>query len=308
MQQLVRRSIGQVGGYWRPLAGLARLLEELGELAEGLADPASPPGDVASEMADLWIITTAILDQFLGEAEEPGSLPKQSSPAGDQSDQMAELLIVAGQIARIINYYDGPKTPRSDVEWPSLNETILDFHRTLAALARRLDIDLDRAVREKLESIPGLDSGRFERAVHDPSTAPILEGLLTEDGMDPWEWDRAWGAPTWSERSFTSNVEGIVPSLMSLTRAAIRERIEAYVIAPPFRSVERFPEWRSRLLAELADRDPRRAAVGGLHGSRDDVIVFNGLEMSVAVFPALYSDDRSSEHPSGALLVLRPCL
>jgi NTP pyrophosphatase (non-canonical NTP hydrolase) len=81
-RERVRAAMRQVGGYWRPLAAVARLQEELGELAELLmtctpdieqhaADlaerwPSELAEQCASELADLWIISTALADQFLG--------------------------------------------------------------------------------------------------------------------------------------------------------------------------------------------------------------------------------------------------
>ncbi len=60
------------GGYWRPLAAVARLLEELGELSELLFVGDEPAGGIAGELADLWIITTALADQFLDRGGRPG--------------------------------------------------------------------------------------------------------------------------------------------------------------------------------------------------------------------------------------------
>ncbi len=73
-QEQVRTTLGAVGGYWRPLAAVARLLEELGELAEILMSPTPDAGDLAEELADLWIITTALADQFLWDVAEPDSV------------------------------------------------------------------------------------------------------------------------------------------------------------------------------------------------------------------------------------------
>jgi hypothetical protein len=303
--------MGQVGGYWRPLAGLARLLEELGELAESLADPSIAVDELASEMADLWIISTAILDQFLGEAEEPGAV---QAPQAISSSSVSELLVAAGRIARIINYYDGPKTPRSVAGWPSLEQAVRELHHRLAALARASGVELGMAVREKLASIPPRDSGRFEQAEHDPSTAPFLERFHCLSQQAEWAegraWVRAWGAPSWSARSLEENVEAILPSLSSFTKAAPRERLEAYVIAAPsLGSPEERSQWLERLLGDLGGLDPGAPdSLGGVDGAVGATISFNGVEMAVAVIPSLDAGIR----PHGALgetfVVFRPIL
>jgi hypothetical protein len=308
-QRLVRQVIGQVGGYWRPLAGLARLLEELGELAESLVDPSGGADDLASEMADLWIISTAILDQFLGEAEEPGTVHGQEAVA---NASVSELLVAAGQIARIINYYDGPKTPRSVAGWPSLEQAVRELHHRLAALARACSVELDVAVGKKLASIPPRDSGRFEQVEHDPSTAPLLERF--HSSAQPGEmaegrtWVRAWGAPPWSARPLEANVEAILPSLSSFTKAAPRERLEAYVIAAPsLGSSQERSGWLERLLGELGCLDEgRRNSLGCADGVVGTTISFNGVEMSVAVFPPLDTGIRPQEALSETFVVFRP--
>ncbi|MFI5009601.1 MAG: hypothetical protein ACHQDY_04930 [Solirubrobacterales bacterium] len=154
----MRATLNAVGGYWRPLAAVARLLEELGELAEILVSPTPDAGGLAEELADLWIITTALADQFLGDVAEPDSHPRRTPPS---HDLFAELLAAAGLIARIVNYYDGPKTPRSLDGWVSLSDAVAEFHRVLADVAHAHDVDLATAVNSKLAAIPTLDAGRF---------------------------------------------------------------------------------------------------------------------------------------------------
>ncbi len=273
-QARVRATLNAVGGYWRPLAAVARLSEELGELAEILVSPAPDEGKLAGELADLWIITTAVADQFLGEVGEPDTHPRRTSTSRDLT---IELLLAAGPIARIVNYYDGPKTPRSLNGWVSLSDAVADFHRALARLAHAHAVDLAGAVNAKLRAIPALDAGRFAQSEHDPSTAECLDRLDPDAGCS-----RAWGAPVWSAESFAENVAAIVPSLTSFTKAAVPERIDGYVIVgPPPGSAELPADWPERLLRELASRDPRHES--SAHEGDRPSICFNGLRMSVTV-------------------------
>jgi NTP pyrophosphatase (non-canonical NTP hydrolase) len=300
-QLLVRSTIGGVGGYWRPLAAVARLLEELGELAESLAGRALDDDGLASELADLWIITTAVADQFLGEVAEPDSDPVDPRAPGDPhpgdprapDDPLGELVAAAGAIARIVNYYDGPKTPRSLAEWPSLNDAVAEFHRRLAAVARARGVDLGAAVEEKLRAIPARDADRFAQAEHDPSTAPCLVGFRLLQGT-PWgsevERARLWGAPAWTPQTSARGAAAIVPTLTTFTRAATRERLEGYVIeGPPLDSGGSPGDWVRAMLSELAAHDPRRG-----EGAREPMadrgseppFEFNGVLLSAAVFAA----------------------
>lgn len=59
-------------GYWPPLANLARLTEEVGELARELGDrfgpkakkASEPPGDVAEELGDILFVVGALANQL----------------------------------------------------------------------------------------------------------------------------------------------------------------------------------------------------------------------------------------------------
>jgi NTP pyrophosphatase (non-canonical NTP hydrolase) len=330
-QQLVRATIAGVGGYWRPLAAVARLLEELGELAELLAGPAhdrrEPPSELASELADLWIITTAIADQFLGDVAEPGSRARAAAGPGDavrsdladgdsmggdpaQGDPFRGLVATAGQIARIVNYYDGPKTPRSLAGWPSLSDTVAQLHARLATVADAHGVDLAAAVAEKLGAIPVRDSERFAQSEHDPSTAPCLE-RFRKIRTTPWGADvdraRLWGGPAWSSRPLAANVAAIVPTLVSFTRAALPEGLDGYVIEGPVAASDPAAaggpmldsaspdDWAREVLCELARLGPQGDA------TTEPTAAFNGLRLSPTALsysrPYLLLRPRSTERP-----------
>jgi hypothetical protein len=262
---------------------VARLLEELGELAESLARPAQDDDELASELADLWIITTALADQFLGEVAEPGA-------QGAAGGQLRELVAAAGQIARIVNYYDGPKTPRSLAGWPSLSDAVAELHGILAGVAEAHGVELSTAVADKLRAISVRDAARFARAPHDPSTAACLEQFRLIE-TTPWGTEvaqaRLWGAPPWSAQSLASNVAAIVPTLTSFTRAALREQLEGYVVTgPPLESMELLADWAQAVLSELAGHDPQldQHPRGGVDaaGSQQS-LMFNGVRLSATV-------------------------
>ena len=71
-QQAVDRYIGQFAeGYWPPLSNLARLVEEVGELARELnhryghkpKKPGEPEQDLALELADIMFVLIAIANE-----------------------------------------------------------------------------------------------------------------------------------------------------------------------------------------------------------------------------------------------------
>jgi hypothetical protein len=327
-----------VGGYWRPLAAGARLLEELGELAELLGArasstermPGTPDGQrdgpaaekLALELADAWIITTAIADQFLGEVPEPDEPPAQRR----RDPGLADLLLAAAPIARIVNHYDGPKTPRipAPVARPdrpsALNGAVNEFQDALRALAGSQGLDLRAAVEHKLRAIPRIDSGRFARSEHDPGTAPVLERLrpLLRDHASVGS-ARIWAAPAWSRASLRANVQALLPSLVAFTKAAAAERLEGYVVcAPSHDSLSEAENWLGQLLSELARYDPppkrdpasrRDPRISFRSGPRslwpEPRVSLNGAALQVTLLSPLYDASHPRHFPLQTVAVFR---
>lgn len=255
-QELVRATMLRAGGYWRPLAAVARLLEELGELVELLAGRDASEREVAHELADLWIITTALADQFLGGIADPRTKPSKGL---ESPRAVAAIVVAAGEIARVVNYYDGPKTPGSRSEVPSLKEAIPRFHDALSVLAGSLGVDLAKAVGEKIEVIHGRDMERFEREDSDPSTAASLALLRESPAIagDPALDLRLWGAPAWRGGSVSEAAASMLPSLVSFAKAAGPEELQGYLIAGPATKGMARPYWLEALL------DALRMGLGG---------------------------------------------
>jgi NTP pyrophosphatase (non-canonical NTP hydrolase) len=213
-QRLVRETMIAAGGYWRPLSAAARLLEELGELSELVETGAEAEG-IAGELADLWIITTALADQFLIEVDDPAS-------GSEALADLGMLLAAAGPIARVVNHYDGPKVPREGEPMPTLQGSIAGFHMALLAFAGARRVDLAAAVPEKIARIHARgDIERFGRGGFDPSTAPVLASPLP-DGLP----QRLWGAPDrLPGESATEHAARVREPLTMFAKAARAERL-----------------------------------------------------------------------------------
>jgi NTP pyrophosphatase (non-canonical NTP hydrolase) len=258
LQLEVRRTMLDAGGYWRPLAAVARLLEELAELAELLERPEAPAEELAGELADLWIITTALADQFLIDVADPAAAAPDPSDAPyapyatnarDAPVTAAALMIAAGPIGRVVNYYDGPKTPRAGDQLPSLTGAVTAFHHQLELLCGELSIDLAAAVRAKLAVIRGRDLKRFARGEYDPSTAAVLALMPGPREM------KLWGSPE-LDRAATAaeQARALAPSLRAFDRAAVPEGLDGYVIrapAPPGSTA--LDAWLEKLLEALGE-------------------------------------------------------
>src|ERR1700678_3543096 len=177
LQARVHAMVQNIGGYRRPVNAVARLLEELAELGQELTTAGGE--ELAGEFADLWIITTCLANQFnvvLADGTNGTNGTAKERPADGEATGFVRLVEDAGRIARVVNYYDGPKNPRSLDGFPTLTAAIKSFHRTLRTLAISRGVDLDAAVDSKVTAAGERDRGRFALS-YDPSTADSLRAF-----------------------------------------------------------------------------------------------------------------------------------
>lgn len=313
-QRRVHAAIQSVGGYWRPISGVARLLEELGELAEQFGSENTRPDRrrLSEELADLWIISTCTANQFNINLEDHKSNVLSGTPA---THSFNDVVSHAGRIARIVNYYDGPKTPRSLDAWPSsLGPAIAALHTALYRLATEYDVALDEAIDEKIARIPSIDGGRFEQS-YDPSTADSLhrfEAVRSTTACPYANEARLWGAPRWEPRwSLSRNVDLMLPYLISFTKAAAPERLDGFVIAIDESSLTEdmcvLANWFHTLLKTLAKKDPRPSTLyDGNIQQRGWQFSFNGLRLFISVFSPLYPPNHSRHSSAATFVVLQP--
>lgn len=237
-QLAVRETMVAAGGYWRPLAACARLLEELGECSEQAGGEELP-----GELADLWIITTALADQFLAVVAEPGSATGSSSAEAS----LPALVAAAGPIARVVNHYDGPKVPRAGAPLPSLAGAVERFQEVLGVFARAHEVDLAAAVHEKLAHVHARgDLERFGREGFDPSTAPVL-------AQAPAEGRRLWGAPDAGPQASAEQRAALAREPLEMfAKAARAEALDGFLIAGPAAGAQAGEgAWLGELVAEL---------------------------------------------------------
>lgn len=251
-QPAVRAALAAVGGYWRPSAGVLRLLEELGEVSAALDH--GDAQELGDELADVWIISTAIADQYLAAvaplAVDAGAGPASAgdAAAGQQSavDQafaaapaaadgphrlLAELVVHAGRIARIVNHYDGPKTPKTLDGWIALGPATAALHGTLLALAAAHGVRLGAVVAGKLALLTERDRGRFAPS-SDASTAPVL--VRVRAAHPELAGARLLGAPNWNPASADLAADAALATITTFVKAADPEHLDGLLVpAPP---------------------------------------------------------------------------
>jgi hypothetical protein len=326
LQARVQAMIQNIGGYWRPVNAVARLLEELAELGQELTtgDGDGSREELSGEFADLWIISTCLANQFnvvladgsdgTGGTGNPG--PAAERPADGEAGGFVRLVEDAGRIARVVNYYDGPKNPRSLDGFPTLTAAIKTFHRTLRTLAVSSGVDLDAAVDSKVTVAAERDRGRFALS-YDPSTADSLRAFRAvpdrarrRPSGDPRT--RLWGAPTWDGHlTVEHNVDQIIPFLTCFAKAAGRENLDGFVIrlhdGPESDDLPALSRHLSRVLTCLAARGPRpngsfpaEACTPGWQFS------FGGTRLLISLFSPLYPAPHAHHSQQATFVLLEP--
>lgn len=294
-QREVHESILRVGGYWEPLAAVARLLEELGELVEKLTSETVISSEVVAELADIWIITTCVANQFSVTLDvEPGQvapLAVELQPAVDT------ILKASGRLARVVNYYGGPKNPKKSDEVTPIAPIIESIHASLNQISNTQSVDLPSEIRTTLARATIRDRGRFDSSF-DPSTAPSLEQFRSLSSQTLCTFARAarvWGAPSWEiSRTLRHNVDSLIPYLIRFCKAAPVEDLDGFAILPTWRlgSVRELGDNLRRLLVEMSKSDPlRRRALDGIIDTPGWQYSFAGLRLFISAFSPVYAEN-----------------
>jgi NTP pyrophosphatase (non-canonical NTP hydrolase) len=315
LQAQVHAMIAAIGGYWRPVNAVARLLEELAELGEELttADAEGHCEKLSGEFADLWIISTCLANQFIVILADDRGEGAEAHPDG-AGGGFVRLVEEAGRIARVVNYYDGPKNPRSLDGFPTLTAAITSFHRTLRMLAVSHGVDLDAAVESKVADVTERDRGRFAVS-YDPSTADSLRAfkpVLRAARPSSRTAHRLWGAPTWDGRlTVEHNVDLIIPFLTCFAKAAERENLDGFVIRLPdgqeIGDLPALSRQLSRVLLCLAARGPQpNAAFSAEARTQGWQFSFGGARLRISVFSPLYPAPYSDHCEHGTFVLLQP--
>ncbi|MGJ7452723.1 hypothetical protein [Aquipuribacter sp. MA13-13] len=173
-QLAVDEAISRVGGYWSPAGAALRLFEELCELKLAVD---GKDGSIAEELADVATITLCLANQFQIDAW----------PEVAPEDARLNVWKFAGQIARIVNHYDGPKALKLTEEHSLLSLALPGMLTAVRSLSKRLEVDLEEVLMTKLKKMVRRDKNRFASG-HSSSLARIhtlIEGNRSLPARQP---------------------------------------------------------------------------------------------------------------------------
>lgn len=268
-QQLVDQTIQALGGYWRPLSGLARLLEELGELNELLLQESESEAwqdKLAGELTDLFIISTCLAHQYCGDLEEeyhklgqptdPEELYRVIGAFSTPVEGLLHITARSGQIGRILNHYDGDKKKKPSEQHRSIANEVAILHTYLIRFANTVQVRLFDHIEKTLSFNLARDKNRFS-LTYDPITessrmnfinALKLAGKLTTEKL--------WGALPWDvSKTIEENAANSSLTVERWLKCGKAEQIEGIVFeAPTLAGEAEQPEQISERIKEALSR------------------------------------------------------
>jgi len=209
-----------LGGYWRPLSGLARLLEEVGEVGGALY--ANDESALREELMDVFVISTCLANQYAItlHRQETGSYVET------QDKTYYRLVREAGEVGRILNAYEGDKKLKASATPGSLRRHIEAVQLAVLDLASQHEFDLYRAIVPLIEDKSSRDFGRFD---HTPD--PITEASVR--AYSAYVQGRYWGgieAKPFEEASRYREREGHLTRFLKIAEV---EGLDGFVVRQP---------------------------------------------------------------------------
>ncbi len=319
IQEYIHQSIHTVGGYWPPLSAVARMLEEIAELSYELKNIEEESELVKFELADLFILSVCIANQYsahlASEYEELGIdiKPKKTSrrkitrkQVDDAQDVLLDINIGAGMIARIINAYEGSKTPKEGEGLLTVKEAIAHLQRSLIDFANIFSIDILKVSKSVFDRKSRRDKKRFD-TLYDPTLSVALKNfspLQSKTYCVYAKQAKLWGASKYDETlSFEDNMFLVVPQLIRFTRIAPSEHLDGFIIELPSKgfgdTLDNLARTMNRFLRYLNKYDPKESKCLNLDlESKKWQFNFNGLDLFVIAFAPLYPESNGRNSAS----------
>ncbi|MEM1244633.1 MAG: MazG nucleotide pyrophosphohydrolase domain-containing protein, partial [Pseudomonadota bacterium] len=223
----VNDCIMQLGGYWPPLCGLARLMEEYAELLESIHQ--ADAENIQEEIADCLFIAITIANQYCARIDKTDLTIKQQ----DGWSSLELLAVAIGELARTLNCYEGLKPPKPGENLQTVETCSNQIFALLNSLAADYHIDLDSVLAKKINWLKQRDKDRFSKAF-DPSQSELLAQIeLTNT-------EKIWAGPTWDPLiDDKENINANIPHLLRFLKVASFENITHYLFySPDARSVQ----------------------------------------------------------------------
>jgi NTP pyrophosphatase (non-canonical NTP hydrolase) len=220
LQRRIDQMIIHLGGYWRPLSGLARLLEEVGEVGGALH--ADDRVALREELMDVFVISTCLANQYAI------TLTDQTTDRGESREDRTYYRLVreAGEVGRILNAYEGDKKLKASATPGSLQRHIEAVQRATIELADMNGFDLFAEIFSLIEDKSSRDFGRFDHTPDPITEESVRTYLMYMDG-------RYWGGIEAKPFEAVSRYREREGHLTRFLKIAEVEGLDGFVIRQP---------------------------------------------------------------------------
>jgi len=231
--------------------------------------------EIASHLADIFLIGVCLANQYVCNLS---SIYHQFASTLDDSEETERyssnkkditlLFMIASDIAKIINIYDGERlfTKRVPHLQPfhTLVSTIGYFHREILMFGANCGINVWQAIAEKLKYWETADVFARCALQYDPTTASSLKNfknIMNQTQCLFAQTSRIWGNIEWNHQlSIEENVKASIESFRKFLKASKYEHLDGYVFElTPGKfygsTVEKLGESLRLLLTALAKHD-----------------------------------------------------
>ena len=328
-QDKVQDTVVSLGGYWRPLSALARVLEEVGEIGELLACEGIVPLDaLAAELADVFVISTCLANQYCASlsCEYKNLTWEKMRPPPYTPKAVNELLRFdlcrlahrTGRLARLINGYEGDKPPKKGESKTNVSVEVAGIHSVLLEMAFSINHDLIGAVDKSLDASRQRDRGRFLKH-WDPTVSPTLEAFrpIVETTACIFAGRaKLWGAPDYDcNLSIQDNTVKFTQILSRFCKVAPNEGLDGYVIRltdhQHFSDIRALARVLHLILNGIGEMNEQGGAENPMQGdllSPSWRFSFRGTTFFITTFAPFYEKKhpRRSPLPGSAFIFLQP--
>jgi len=233
--QKVDELVRILGGYWPPLSALARLTEEIGELTTELQrnkflNHLTEP--IANEIADVYFITITLAHNYCVEVPDDAVEVEKEVESFQIQDIIFNIYVIAGEIARNINGYEGPKAFRTNSTITPLYLLIPSLLIELRVLDVIIDSHIDDVLLANISEIRQKDTGRFP-VCYEPNASEVIEKVKKQFAtMNGIKFNKLmWGGLLYHHHlSFSENMAINLSFLKRFIKITAFEKLEMLVL------------------------------------------------------------------------------
>lgn len=227
LQLIVDDTVRTLGGYWMPLSGLARVLEELGELGTLILEK-NYHEEFASELSDVMIITLCVANQYCAQLDKPeDGMPMQRSGLS-LIEWYVKLVVDCGELARIINSYEGNKKLKPKEHPTTIEKQSSVICSDIISIASIFNLSISEVVKRTLDKVRRRDKHRFE-TLYDPSLSFSHDKYVRTVSSSR----KVWGLRDSSHHSLDADLLNNTDTITRFLKFGEIEGIEGLVVKIP---------------------------------------------------------------------------